>query len=346
VTPVLVFDQFEEWFTKGTEQRGVFLRELSQLLDNQPPAGLRSDGLWVYERVPLAFVFSLREDYLAHLASLAEFVPGLRANEFRLLAFSEQQARAAIEEPARRFWPPDELFTNEVLKTLGQATLDTANYDPSILSLLLNRLFRGLVHADGVEGRRRVIRTEGQDVLLDFYRSALAAANTNPRELRFIESELVTSNGLRNSVALDDAIQRYRVRQPVLQRLREERLLHFDDRALGHQRVELAHDVLCGVVRRSRQIRIAQRRRIRTILASTAVSIVLVVGGIIGWRVQRERSELERERIALEQESIAITRISRFVDEVQRKTRESREKLSSSTKTRSIKASKVYRAMI
>src|SRR5262249_15811520 len=68
-TPVLVFDQFEEWFTRGEslplQQRQAFLEEIRQLLDNDPPRG--HDKGWNLERVPLAIVFSLREDYLAHV---------------------------------------------------------------------------------------------------------------------------------------------------------------------------------------------------------------------------------------------------------------------------------------
>lgn len=308
ITPIIVLDQFEEWFTKGanlpSDQRHTFLNEIHQLLDNDPPANLHSTEGWNLERVPLSVVISLREDYLAHLSELREFFPGLRESNLRLVPFSEAQAREVIEKPAP--WPADYAFTAAALDSLRQAAREPGvtavplgagtDYDPAILSLLLSRLFGSLQQTPTGEARANVVRQKGQDVLLDFYRETLADAGANNRERGFLEEKLVTHSGLRNSVALDDAEKRYHARRPVLNRLREARLLHFDDRALGHQRVELAHDVLCGVVLRARDQRRGALLRRRRAAAAVAVGVILIWAAIAffrGWKDKKARESLE-----------------------------------------------------
>src|SRR5207249_3421000 len=185
-TPVLVFDQFEEWFTRGEsfplQQRQAFLKEIRQLLDNDPPPGHDTDKGWNLERVPLAIVLSLREDYLAHLNGLREFLPGLGVCGFRLLPLTEVQARRVIEEPAP--WPADEKFTASVLELLRISKRETLplpmssptmaslsseiDYDPAILSLLLSRLFPLLIKNNAAEERAGVVRDQGPNVLPDF----------------------------------------------------------------------------------------------------------------------------------------------------------------------------------
>lgn len=310
VTPVLVFDQFEEWFGHGAarppEERRAFLRELHQLLDNHPPDDLPAAATYVYQGVPLALLLVLREDFLAHLSDLRDYLPWLPGNELRLLPFTAAQAREVVEQPALPFWPPDAGFTDAVLAALRRSTPASpfspggadaaADYDPSILSLLLARLFEPLRAAPDGPSRGRLVRERGEDVLLDFYEQALARARLTRLERDYLEDALVTHSGLRNSVALDDATGGHSVRREALERLRDARVLHFDDRTLGHDRVELAHDVLCATVLRARLLRRARttRRRWRTLFV-----LFLLVLLPLGWRSWWDRLAEAQKRAAL-----------------------------------------------
>ena len=86
---VVVLDQFEELFLRVlTRQRQTFFEEIAAAL-HEPERDVR-------------FVFSLREDYLAHLDEASPWLPEIFANRFRLAAFDRSHARVAITEPAAR----------------------------------------------------------------------------------------------------------------------------------------------------------------------------------------------------------------------------------------------------
>ncbi|HET7535174.1 MAG TPA: ATP-binding protein, partial [Candidatus Didemnitutus sp.] len=99
VTPVLVFDQFEELFTLGgaadpeTRRRAEkFIGELAELVENRPPEELEKRmeesteiaESFDFARADYRVLISLREDYLPHLESLKDRMPSLMQNRMRL----------------------------------------------------------------------------------------------------------------------------------------------------------------------------------------------------------------------------------------------------------------------
>ncbi len=111
LTPVIILDQFEEFFThakenaESTRAAETFLGELSDLVENRIPASTRErikrgeTSSFEFGPVPLKVVISLREDFLPHLSGLRDHLPTVRSNEMRLLPFAVAQARAVIERP-------------------------------------------------------------------------------------------------------------------------------------------------------------------------------------------------------------------------------------------------------
>ena len=81
-----------------------------------------------------------------------------------------------------------------------------------------------------------------------------------PRVAGFIESELITENGFRNSYVREDAVPAH-LTEDELARLIDSRLLRLED-LYGEQRIELAHDVLTGVVREHRDRRRADEKAV------------------------------------------------------------------------------------
>ena len=78
-----------------------------------------------------------------------------------------------------------------------------------------------------------------------------------PRVAQFIESELITEKGFRNSYVREDAVPSH-LTDDELTRLIGSRLLSLEER-YGAQRIELTHDVLAGGVREHRDRRRAQQ---------------------------------------------------------------------------------------
>jgi hypothetical protein len=105
LTPVLIFDQFEELFTLQPESnREDFINQLSSLFrGSAAAAGLSRPGDDIEDEPPpdVRVVISMREDFLAELELLASRIPEILDERFRLVPMSRETAREAIEGPAR-----------------------------------------------------------------------------------------------------------------------------------------------------------------------------------------------------------------------------------------------------
>ena len=110
------------------------------------------------------------------------------------------------------------------------------------------------------------------------------------RVARFIESELITQKGFRDSFIREDAVPTH-LAEDELAQLISLRLLRLEDR-YGAQRIELTHDVLTRVVREHRD-----RRREEEEKAALAARAEQERQALEQAAAQRE-AELDREREA------------------------------------------------
>ncbi len=339
--PLLIFDQFEEIFTlaqaddAGRLRAREFLADLADLVENRPPealeARLEDDEAaaedFDFARADYRILIALREDYLAHLESVKGIMPSITQNRMRLARMTGAQALSAIVGPGGR------LVSQEVAESIvrfiaGGAELGNAEVEPSLLSLVcreLNnvRLAKGRteISADLLAGSRDTILTE-------FYERALADQPEGVR--RFIEDELLTESGYRESLAEERVIKALAgagAAPDALAKLVDRRLLRIEER-LDMRRVELTHDVLCSVVGSSRDLRhereardeaerqlAAQRERetatrralvrARTIAAVCAVMMVIALAGAaFGWvnyrRARVADAEAQKARVLAE----------------------------------------------
>ena len=266
--PILIFDQFEEIFTlaqsddAGRRRAREFLADLADLVENRPPASLEARidrdeadaARFDFARADYRILISLREDYLANLEALKSDMPSVTQNRMRLARMTGVQAIAAVRGPAPT------LVTEAVAAAIvrfvsGGADLAHAEVEPSLLSLIcreLNntRLARGQaeISADLLAGTRDTILSE-------FYERAVGDQPEGVR--RFIEEELLTESGYRENIALERAqksLSAAGANPTALDTLVNRRLLRVEER-LDIRRIELMHDVLCSVVKASRDVR-------------------------------------------------------------------------------------------
>jgi hypothetical protein len=289
ITPLLAFDQFEEFFTLGREtaDRGrratEFMSELADLVENRPPAALRDDPArakkFNFNPARLRVLLIMREDYLGDLDYLRPLFRAIGQNRLRLLQMGERQAREVIALGTPLLTPGVE---DRIVKTVagtrpngGRAEITVA---PALLSLVLQELNeRRLKRGSQAKITPDLLDVEQDRILQDFYRRALKGF---PNSVRiFVEDELVTASGHRNSCALDDALTKPGVTQSVLNELVNRRLLAYEDR---HQtrRVELTHDVLIPTIKASREA--AQRRRQRLTAALAGALAITLLATILG----------------------------------------------------------------
>ncbi len=276
IIPLLIFDQFEEIFTlaqaddAGRQRAATFIEDLADLVENRPPKALEAkidadDSVaerFDFARADYRILISLREDYLAHLEGVKTAMPSITQNRMRLARMNGEQALAAVMKPGGR------LVTQEVAESIvrfvsGGAELRNAEVEPSLLSLICRELNNARIAQKKNEISVDLLAGSNETILAEFYERALADQPTAVRKV--IEDDLLTDSGYRENLAEERVLKaftaagagqnNYADAATTLATLVNRRLLRIEER-LDVRRVELTHDVLCGVVGASRKARL------------------------------------------------------------------------------------------
>ncbi|MBL8351029.1 MAG: hypothetical protein JNL87_12035 [Burkholderiaceae bacterium] len=335
VLPVLVFDQFEEVFTLGQAGEGAgpgveaFLDELADLVEDRPSQALREQldadptraAELDFERRSCKVLLSFREDFLAMFEGLRTRMPSIMRNRYRLLPMSAGQARAVVRcGGALVASDVAERIIGLAWRNRAQAPsadeADRIEIDPALLSVICSELnLRRRAAGLDTIGAALLLDAE-REILSEFYERSLRGQGSAVRQ--FIEDELITATGYRDSYAYDDALARPGVRRDALDSLVASRLLRVDER-FGARRLELTHDVLTRVVMDSRdrrrerdaELALAQRERAAAAtqrrnrrngaLVLAGVLAMFVAAGVAAWQtMQAQEARALAERGALE----------------------------------------------
>ncbi|MGD2090836.1 MAG: hypothetical protein PVH61_31980 [Candidatus Aminicenantes bacterium] len=262
VTPVLVFDQFEEIFTVGKHHEEIdnIIDELYYLIEDQLPSIISDrvlDGDAAAERLSylelrphFKVILCLREDYLPHMNDLKTRIPSIDRALFRVIHLNGNQAREVIEVgfdeksvPAilRCFYP--EKIRDDQKETVEPEKLEV---EPVFLSLLCHQLFEK-------QPLEFLAKQEQKKILEDFYDSEMEEF---PDEVKiFIEENLLNKEGYRTPFYLrpDDPLNE------SIDRLVDRRII----RRFKHGNrpyVEIIHDELANIVKEQREKRLKEIR--------------------------------------------------------------------------------------
>jgi tetratricopeptide (TPR) repeat protein len=266
--PLLIFDQFEEIFTLGQmddfgrKRAEEFIADLADLVENRPPHAielmLETEESVVerfdFNRADYRILIALREDYLAHLEGLKAQMPSITQNRMRLARMTGQQALAAVEKPGGKL-VSEEVAESIVRFVAGGSELRNAEVEPSLLSLVCRELNNARIRQGRAEISADLLAGSRDTILNEFYERALA--DQPPGVRRFIEDEMLTDSGFRESLAEERVQKGFAAADAManaLPVLVNRRLLRIEER-LDMRRVELTHDVLCAVVAESRNAR-------------------------------------------------------------------------------------------
>ena len=314
LTPLFVFDQFEEVFTLGAENADAIERlrlDLADLIENRIPATLaqRIEAGASAEHLDLRgqrykVLLSFREDFLPEVEGWKGELPSLMRNRLRLLPMSADRALQVVSgnTPTGR---THELVSDETAREIvrfvaavqtgeekaGRGKSTRKLVDPPWEKLEIEPALLSLV-CEGLNEKRKaraqatidaaLLKETGAAIIDDFYQRCVVDVPDKTR--RFIEDALITEGGFRNSYPLQDALDQGALTEPLLRQLVDRRLLRIDHQ-LGADRVELIHDRLTDVVREHRdrereRMRARQQRRMRWLVGSAAGSVVVVLGAI------------------------------------------------------------------
>ena len=222
-TPVIVLDQFEEVFTvgqasdKSAARVAQFAADLESVIEHRPPDSVRErldahpeEALaYDFQRQPVKFVLSLREDFLPQLDPWRSRMPSLLPNRFRLERMTATQALSVIEKGGRDLVDAEVAreivdFVSSSQRKQATRSMERRDVEPALLSVVceelnrrrLDRIRRGLQPTFSPRNDRE-----------SFKASTSVPSMASIRRVRdWVEDELLTASGYRDRAALEDAL--------------------------------------------------------------------------------------------------------------------------------------------
>ena len=351
VTPILIFDQFEEIFTlakKSTRFSGkelnIFWQELADLIENSIPEKLRETFLndkeqvnYSYKNQNIKILFTFREEYLPEFESITSKIPSIKYSRFRLMPMDGNQAYDVVTKT----WN-NKIDSGEAEKIVGffseedekNVSYDVMVIEPSLLSQICAYIDKERIHEN-----REKISAEFLDkypkgkILRSIYDEALAESNeaivqanaglerdSKPAN-EFVEDKLITDEGYRTKYLLRAEDEKIR---PGIEILKKKYFIREDGKS-----VELTHDVLTHLIKDDREERrkeialviARQRARKRSVRIVAGAVIVSILMAALIWffttkKARKDKQVAEKETVIIKQN---ITKDSITLDSVKRR---------------------------
>ena len=312
--PVLVFDQFEELFTKGREvpeQAHEVIEELADLAEGASPALLREAAARNPSLLRQVFderyrlLIGIRSDYLAQLQGISDRVRAVFANRYELHRMSGAAALKSTLTAGGHLL--DEEVARHVVRFVagardgeGASSVAGLEVEPALLSLVCSELNATRIETGEPKITASMLSGTKDEILSRFYETSMADVAPELRVL--VEDKLVTRDGKgRNFISEQTARETPGVTEEDLGKLVHRRLLRFEESGTS-RRMELTHDLLTTVAAASRasrehrlQIEEAQRataeaeqreatarRALRRSRAAVLVFLVLLAAAVAG----------------------------------------------------------------
>lgn len=263
ITPVLVFDQFEEVFSRGGSPAHIKAvldaladlvgdRLTRELVDN-PEAMQRLHTQSQRYRVVLSF----RSDFLAEVESWQRSASLPKHEALHLKAMTRATAIDAVAKAGAAVLEPGvaEKIVDFVLER-DESGGRASEVEPVLLSLCCFQLNNRRQRPARIDAE--LLGKVGKDILVDFYDEALEGMP--PRVSVFIEDNLIQGGRYRSTFPRDEALASGALQARELEALTQRRLLRVDPQG-DVPRIELIHDRLVAIVRDAREKRLALARQ-------------------------------------------------------------------------------------
>jgi hypothetical protein len=308
ITPILIFDQFEEIFTlakkndrfAGSEQK-IFWEELSDLIENSIPEKLKDQFLnhkeqidYNYKNQKIKTLFSFREEFLPEFESITSKIPSIKYSRFRLLPMNGNQAYEVITKTWKDNINPSEAkqIISYLTNKTGIASNDLITVEPSLLSQVCAHIDKERMEEGGNKVSAELLNKYPKETILrSIYDEAVTAANgalnnipdtkrTEPGNLvkEFLEEKMITTEGYRTKYSLTEQDETLR---PAIEILKNKYFIREDEHS-----VELTHDVLAPIIKSDREKRrkelalAAERKKARRKAMLLLLLSILLAGSI------------------------------------------------------------------
>lgn len=329
LSPILILDQFEEIFTlHNSDDRKDFFEQMADIVLGRPPKNLSEkrepdkspyeNYIHYSEKKPnIKVVIAIRETFLGHLEELAEDIPAIFNNRFKLEPLNRKNAEEAIVGPSKV------KFQDETLNASG------FNYDPeavtSILDFLCSRenseqtmgnesvepfqlqLICSHIETNIQSGSKKEVYIDDlggedgmQQIMQEFYDIEMQSLPYEFKRLKkdiqkLFENGFISRKNRRLTLHSDDIKDRFGISENVLRHFIHRRLLRSELKR-DEFIYELSHDTLIMPIRESQKKRkvkeaeLAQKRKLEEVEREKE-------------RIAKEaKIQQEKERVELEKE--------------------------------------------
>lgn len=285
---VVVFDQFEEFFSYPMPEQEQFKREMSELLYSDLPQYLRKgfqDLAPVAKRriaqpMSIKAVFAIRADRISLLDSMTDLLPAILHKRYELRSLTPAQAREAIVKPAGLTAPvfatlPFE-FTDPALEKILRDLSSGQNKGVEAFQLQIlcqyieSQIESGLIPDRDQNGLPDVDISDLPDMTNlyeTYYRrqlDRLTSAHRHPAQVMLEEGllaeDMQSGEGRRMSVDSQFLKSQFSVNDALLRALENTYLVRKEPNSVGGESLELSHDTLVAPVLKMKKERRAKEQ--------------------------------------------------------------------------------------
>ena len=268
---LLIFDQFEELFSYPEEEIFAFKKQMADLLYSTVPQHFRKvlqikqkknpdlltekEIKQLHQPLRVKVLMGIREDRYSLLNQLTDYLPDVMQTRYSLSALDKEQAKEAIEKPAKMqgdFASKPFSYEKEALqKILNYLTAEnTQAIETTQLQILCHNLEKKNLSTIGIDNI-----PEFEDIFLQFYNDTIAkvAPEHQEKTRKFVENELVKKG---QRISVPDLTCLDKVDKATLDILVTEHLLRPEyNVSTQRNNYELSHDTLLVPVLRAKELR-------------------------------------------------------------------------------------------
>ncbi|MBK7937757.1 MAG: hypothetical protein IPJ82_11985 [Lewinellaceae bacterium] len=302
---VLIFDQFEEFFSFPEQQRDEFKTQLAELLYADIPDYLEHNEddhtadqvKWMTQRLDVKVVFSIRSDKLSELDRLKDQLPAILHKRYELRPLQSKQACEALEMPAQLSpadaefasalfrWTPDALQSAIARLSSGKHGRE-AGIESFQLQILAQNVEQQVIEGkitdrdgDGMPDVTVADLPDIEGLYENFYEDGLKRLSIGERKKasRLIEKGLIfEADNQRINLHEKLVLKNFGVDTKLVQKLVDLRLLRAEYSASMGYNIELSHDAFVHPVLNSARKRKNKAVKRGLIAAGLALGAVIV----------------------------------------------------------------------
>ena len=276
--PLIIFDQFEEMFTKSKKYANSeiiqhFFRLVGQLASTSLPSEIekeldRQDDRGNYVEIDsehhYKVVFSLRKEYLSdfdYWTNDVNTISELHQNRMFLLPLKREQAEKVItQQPIGE----DSTVSYVTLNKVTERILDLIDHkrkdeiEPYMLSTLCSKLYNQAVSNHKEQLEPNDVDANISNIILEIYEDKVQEVFHDPDHLKRFEDALVDSDGHRNRPKIKE-LDDIRFKEVYQKQLEDAHLIRTDTYDEDVY-IELIHDLLAKAINKKRKMAEQERR--------------------------------------------------------------------------------------